>query len=81
MLTPIVCLACGFPIAHVAEPYRSIRRKRMEKALNDKEVLPEHAPLDPDLRVSMEDILAEFGIIYLCCRTHLATALNFRDYY
>jgi hypothetical protein len=53
----------------------------MEKALNDKEVLPEHAPLDPDLRVNMEDILAAFGIVYLCCRTHLATALNFRDYY
>lgn len=48
---------------------------------NRRPVLATQAPLDATLQVDMSDILDALGLRLLCCRLHLTTALDFRDYY
>lgn len=83
MLTPCRCLTCGYPIGRVAALFRLIRAKRVKAYLKDRQVLPTQTLVDAQLHIDMSDVFDRLGIPKDpdCCRTHLATAMDMREYY
>jgi len=41
----------------------------------------QNLPSNPDLQVSMEDVLDKLGVLRMCCRIHLSAFLDYRDEY
>jgi DNA-directed RNA polymerase subunit N (RpoN/RPB10) len=81
MLIPILCPTCGGAIGHIASIFRKIRRDRAQAQLNKTGTLPQHAMVDGTLELDMTDVIVRLGITADCCRGHLATAMDIRDYY
>jgi DNA-directed RNA polymerase subunit N (RpoN/RPB10) len=81
MLVPIRCITCGYPIGRVAVLFRQIRAKRVAELLKGRMVIPTQTMIDAQLQIDMSDIFELLGIHLDCCRVHLGTAMDFRDYY
>ena len=89
MLTPPRCPTCGLPIGDVAVIYRELRRRLFEETLKKKgkkgalkfRVLPTQVVVDARLKISMDAVLAGLQINDDCCRMHLSTVMDWRDYY
>jgi DNA-directed RNA polymerase subunit N (RpoN/RPB10) len=81
MLTPIRCFTCGLSLGDIAPIYRRIRQKRMAEKFAAGQVAPTQAAMSAGLTENtMGDILEALGV-QGCCRTHLVTAMDFRDNY
>jgi DNA-directed RNA polymerase subunit N (RpoN/RPB10) len=87
MLTPVVCPTCGYPLADVSEIFRERAAKLSRAALEKTGVAPVQASIIVEqnpmgqVDLPMEPVLKELHIDYDCCRMHLATAMDWRDYY
>lgn len=82
MLTPVVCITCGSPLGCKAPFYRAIRNSRVREALEKTGVRPSQASLQAAaLQIDMKDILERLGVDLDCCRMHLSTIMDWRDYY
>ena len=82
MLTPVRCISCGSPLGCKAALFRALRLARARKALEASGVLPSQASLRAaGLRLDMSDILSRLGVDLNCCRMHMVTAMDWRDYY
>lgn len=81
MLTPVICFTCGLPIGDVATIFRFERAKLAEAILAEKKVAPGWAPVVGELQIDCSEIFDRLGIRADCCRTHLATAMQFDDQY
>ncbi len=81
MLTPILCFTCGCPIGDVAPLFRRLRAARAAAALAARGTAPAQAATDYGLTIDCSDILESLGVLYDCCRAHLVTAMDYRDYY
>lgn len=83
MLIPVRCITCGYPIGRVAALFRQIRAKRVAEQLKGRMVIPTQTMIDAHLQIDMSDVFDLLGISKDpdCCRVHLATAMDFRDYY
>lgn len=83
MLIPIRCITCGYPIGKIAALFRTIRAARVKEYLKGRAIVPTQTLIDAHLHIDMSDVFAKLGIPADpdCCRTHLSTAMDFRDYY
>lgn len=81
MLVPTTCLSCGCSIGHLAPAFAAAREKRVKKAFGAAGTVPEKAAQNMKLSVDCSDLFDKLGVRYDCCRMHLATAMDWRDYY
>jgi len=81
MLVPIRCFTCGYPIGDIAEIFRHIRIERVRAHIQATSETPMQAIIDNYSEINMRDVTDSLGIVASCCRTHLITAQDFRDYY
>lgn len=81
MLVPVACLSCGCQIGHVAAIFRRMREERIKAQLAALDTIPERAA--ENLRASMDisDLMDKLGIKYDCCRMHLSSNMDWREFY
>jgi DNA-directed RNA polymerase subunit N (RpoN/RPB10) len=81
MLAPIVCFTCGSPVGDKSVLFRHLRAARVRDTLAKRDTAAALAMADGGLRIDCSDILELLGIKHDCCRAHLITAMDYRDYY
>jgi DNA-directed RNA polymerase subunit N (RpoN/RPB10) len=81
MLIPIRCPSCGYPIGEYADLFRESRIRRVREVLAARGTTATQACVDPGLQIDCADILDALHVLKYCCRAHLATAMEFIDYY
>lgn len=81
MHTSVLCFSCGTPIGDVADEYHAMLRERVQALQQKTGVLPEKMMEDPSTQIDVQDILDALQIDADCCRTHLCTTVDFRDWY
>lgn len=83
MLIPVRCFTCGYPIGRVAALFRFIRARRVREYLKGRQVIPTQVMADAQLQIDMSDVFDRLAIPRDsdCCRVHLTSAMDFRDYY
>jgi DNA-directed RNA polymerase subunit N (RpoN/RPB10) len=65
----------------VADEYHAMLRERVQALQQKTGVLPEKMMEDPSTQIDVQDILDALQIDADCCRTHLCTTVDFRDWY
>lgn len=78
MLPPVRCFSCGLPIGDVAPEFRRLMNKRLFENINCD---TKQVTADINRNIVASDILDSLGIITDCCRMHLITGMDWRDYY
>ena len=85
MLVPPVCLTCGCAIGDKAVLFKAMHRKKVKEALEQanpgEPIHPGRAAESMALNMDASDILDKLRIRNDCCRTHLTTSMDWRDYY
>ena len=83
MLIPCRCFSCGYPIGRVAALFRVIRAKRVKEYLKGRLVVPAQVLVDAHMQIDMSDVFKRLAIPDdpNCCRIHLSTAMDMREYY
>lgn len=81
MLTPVVCVTCGMPIADVCGLYFHLKAERVAAVLAESGTDPGKAAADNSLTVDCSDIFDKLGIVQLCCRKSMSTAMIYSNYY
>ena len=81
MLPYIVCLGCGYPLGDIAPLYKHIQKTRVEQELIKKNILPHNALGSANMEVKMGDVLDALCLTKMCCRIHLSTVLDYKNYY
>jgi DNA-directed RNA polymerase subunit N (RpoN/RPB10) len=81
MLVPVVCFTCGSPVGQVEDLFLAMRGRLVEAALGARQVSPTQAAVAAGLRVDCTPIFEALRVDNDCCRTRLATAMEFQSYY
>lgn len=75
MLEFIQCPSCGSRIGKIFELYQRIRSSLSAKEMQSKGVDSKFAGLIDNVNVDMSEFLEAMGIIKICCRMHITTAV------
>lgn len=81
MLVPVCCFSCCASLGHVAELFRVLRRAQVERKLEEKNTAPEMAAVNPEVFADCRDIFEALQVRPDCCRAHLSTSMDLREYY
>lgn len=56
-------------------------KERVQEVQRETGILPEKVMEDPSMQIDVLDILEVLQVDADCCRTHLCTTVDFRDWY
>lgn len=76
----VLCHSCGSPIGDVAHEYLAMLKERVAEFQTKTGILATKMPDDPSIQIDVEDILDKLWVDADCCRMHLITTIDFRDY-
>ncbi len=78
MLIPVRCPTCQASVGHIAPQLREEKRKRILDECKKQSLKYDGALTSVDIR--LDDLFDNLAIDHLCCRSHLTTILEFRDF-
>lgn len=81
MLIPAVCFTCGGPVGQVEDLFLAMRARLVAATLGARQTTPTQAAVAAGLRVDCTPIFEALRVDNDCCRTRLATGMEFQDYY
>ncbi|NBQ42410.1 MAG: hypothetical protein EBU23_07705 [Mycobacteriaceae bacterium] len=81
MLVPVTCFTCGCPVGDVEDLYRHKRAALVRTILAERGTAATQASVDAGLQIDCSHILDDLGVVGICCRKVLVSAMIFSDYY